>query len=108
MTVSTQVLPAPAPVVLPEIKTYWDATAEGRLLLPKCEDCQAVIWFPRPFCPECASLNVAWVEASGRGSIYSFTVNVGRSAATLLPPRFIPRGRHESLHQLLDARQVNC
>ena len=75
MTVSAQVLPAPAPVVLPEVKPYWDATAEGRLLLPKCADCQTVIWFPRPFCPECASLNVAWVEASGRGSVYSFTVN---------------------------------
>lgn len=70
-----QVLPAPAPLVLPEVKPFWDATAEGRLLLPKCDDCQSMIWYPRPFCPACASLKVSWVEASGRGSIYSFTVN---------------------------------
>jgi uncharacterized OB-fold protein len=74
MAVETS-LPAPAPFVNPEVKPFWDATAEGRLLLPKCEDCQAVIWYPRPFCPQCASLRVSWVEASGRGSIYSFTIN---------------------------------
>jgi uncharacterized OB-fold protein len=34
-----------------------------------------VIWYPRPFCPSCASTRVAWIEASGRGTVYSFTVN---------------------------------
>ena len=67
--------PAPAPVVHPEVKVFWDATAEGRLLLPRCEDCRTVIWFPRPYCPACGSLNVTWIEASGRGTIYTFTVN---------------------------------
>jgi uncharacterized protein len=70
-----RVLPAPAPLVLPEIKQFWDATAEGRLLLPHCAECQTVIWYPRPFCPACASTNVEWIEASGRGTVYSFTVN---------------------------------
>jgi uncharacterized OB-fold protein len=75
VTVSEKVLPAPAPVVTPEIKAFWDATAEGRLVLPRCADCQTVIWFPRPFCPQCASTNITWFEASGGGSVYSFTVN---------------------------------
>jgi uncharacterized protein len=75
MTVSERVLPAPAPFVLPEVKRFWDATAEGRLLLPRCEDCGTIIWFPRPFCPECASLKIEWIEASGRGTVYSFTIN---------------------------------
>ena len=70
-----RVLPAPAPLVLPEVKAFWDGTAEGRLLLPRCDDCQVFIWYPRPFCPSCASTRVSWVEASGRGSIYSYTVN---------------------------------
>jgi uncharacterized protein len=68
-------LPAPAPVVLPEVKQFWDATAEGRLLLPRCEACQTIIWFPRPFCPACSSLNIGWFAASGKGTIYSYTVN---------------------------------
>jgi uncharacterized OB-fold protein len=75
MTTQPQVLPAPAPVVLPEIKQFWDATAEGKLLLPRCEDCQAFIWYPRAFCPACGSLHIRWEQASGRGSVYSFTIN---------------------------------
>jgi uncharacterized protein len=75
MTTQQHVLPAPAPVVLPEIKTFWDATAEGKLLLPRCRDCNTFIWYPRPFCPECGSLRITWVEASGRGTVYSYTVN---------------------------------
>ena len=68
-------LPAPAPTVLPEVQAFWDATAEGRLLLPRCLECQNVIWYPRPFCPACASTRVEWIEASGHGTVYSFTVN---------------------------------
>jgi uncharacterized OB-fold protein len=74
-TVGQQVLPAPAPFVNPEVKAFWDGTASGKLLLPRCEECQAVIWYPRPFCPECASTRISWVQASGRGTVYSFTVN---------------------------------
>jgi uncharacterized OB-fold protein len=73
--ITEQVLPAPAPFVLPEVKQFWDATAEGRLLLPRCVECAAVIWYPRPFCPQCASTRVEWIEASGHGTVYSFTVN---------------------------------
>jgi uncharacterized OB-fold protein len=75
MAVSDKVLPAPAPAVMPEVKAFWDATAEGRLVLPKCTECQTLIWFPRPFCPSCASTSVEWVQASGRATVYSFTVN---------------------------------
>jgi len=70
-----RVLPAPAPFVLPEVKPFWDGTAEGKLLLAQCTECQQTIWYPRPFCPACASTTVTWVPASGRGTIYSFTVN---------------------------------
>jgi uncharacterized protein len=68
-------LPAPAPVVNPETKPFWDATAQGRLVLRRCTDCQVVIWYPRSICPECWSGNTEWFEASGRGTVYSYTVN---------------------------------
>jgi uncharacterized protein len=67
-------LPAPAPVVLPEDAEFWAATAQGRLLLGHCDDCDGVIWYPRPFCPQCGSLRTSWTEASGRGTVYTFTV----------------------------------
>jgi uncharacterized OB-fold protein len=75
MVTEQRVLPAPAPFVQPEIKAFWDATAEGKLVLPRCTKCQTTIWFPRPFCPECASTSIEWIPASGRGTVYSFTVN---------------------------------
>jgi uncharacterized OB-fold protein len=68
-------LPAPAPIVNAETKRFWDATAEGKLILPRCTACGLVIWYPRAFCPECTSFDVEWFEASGRGSVYSYTVN---------------------------------
>ena len=75
MTLTEKVLPARAPFVHPEVKPFWEATAEGRLVLPKCQECDTLIWYPRPFCPNCASTRVEWIVASGRGSVYSFTVN---------------------------------
>ncbi|MGE3273084.1 MAG: Zn-ribbon domain-containing OB-fold protein [Chloroflexota bacterium] len=78
--------PTPIPVVQPEVKVFWDATAEGKLLLPKCTECQTLIWFPRPFCPSCGSLSVEWIEASGKGTIYTYTVN-RRGAGDLIEYR---------------------
>ena len=75
MAIEEKTLPAPAPFVNPEVKAFWDATAEGRLVLAKCLECQTIIWYPRPFCPECSSVRIEWVPASGKGTIYSFTVN---------------------------------
>jgi len=68
-------LPAPAPTITVETKPFWDGTLEGKLMLPRCTACQHVIWYPRTFCPECGSLEVSWIQASGRGTVYSFTVN---------------------------------
>ena len=72
---STNPLPAPAPRINPESKQFWEATAEGRLLLRQCKDCETIIYYPRALCPECSSFNTDWIEASGNGEIYSFTVN---------------------------------
>src|SRR5277367_994800 len=67
-------LPAPAPAVMPETAAFWAATARGELLLARCPACGAVIWYPRGLCPDCGSTSVEWVAASGRGTVYSFTV----------------------------------
>jgi uncharacterized protein len=74
-------LPADAPLVNAETKPFWDATAEGRLVLPRCDTCDFVIWYPRVVCPACHATSVTWGELSGRGRVYSYTVtrrNQGR------------------------------
>lgn len=67
-------LPARAPQVSPETQAFWDATARGALLLKRCDACATVIWYPRELCPACGHTATTWFEASGRGTVYSFTV----------------------------------
>jgi uncharacterized OB-fold protein len=67
-------LPVPTPRDLSWTKKFWEATGEGRLLLTKCDECDAFVWYPRPFCPLCGSLRVSDVQASGKGAVYTFTV----------------------------------
>jgi uncharacterized OB-fold protein len=68
-------LPAPPPQINVETKAFWDATAEGKLLLPRCNACDVIIWYPKLFCAECSSFDIGWIEASGKGTVYSYTIN---------------------------------
>ena len=69
-------LPAFGPDPTPEDAPFWEAAAEDRLVLPRCRGCATFIWYPRSFCPQCHSpQGVEWVPASGRGTVYSFTVS---------------------------------
>ena len=70
---------APEPVIHgphpnPETTAYWAAAAQGKLLVKKCEACGKVHFYPRAHCPFCFSEQTVWQEASGRGTIYSFSV----------------------------------
>jgi uncharacterized OB-fold protein len=67
-------LPASAPERTAETQPFWDATADGRLVLACCDACGLVIWYPKTYCPDCGGLSVSWNDASGRGTVYSFTV----------------------------------
>jgi uncharacterized protein len=69
------VLPAPTPPMNPETQAYWDAAKAGRFILKRCNDCDTVIWYPRAICPHCWSSNTEWFDASGQGTVYSYTVN---------------------------------
>src|SRR5438093_133096 len=40
----------------------------------RCRDCRAVRFYPRAVCPACLSSAVEWIRASGRGTVYTFTV----------------------------------
>ena len=64
----------PAPEANPETRPFWDAAAEGRLLIKKCVTCGQVHFYPRAICPFCGSDKTEWVTASGRGTVYSYSV----------------------------------
>ncbi|MFD6074906.1 Zn-ribbon domain-containing OB-fold protein [Streptomyces hydrogenans] len=55
-------------------RPYWDAAAEGRLLLRRCRACTRPHHYPREFCPHCWSEDVDWEPASGRATLYTWSV----------------------------------
>lgn len=52
---------------------FWQAAERGELTLPRCASCHTHRWPPGPFCPECRSQEVEWVQA-GPAILYSYTV----------------------------------
>jgi len=62
--------PTPSPLTQP----FWDATAEHRFLLQHCNACGTDIFYPRATCPNCGSIDLGWKDASGRGTVHTFTV----------------------------------
>ena len=65
--------PRPAPVPDADSGPYWAAAHDGRLVIQRCERCGARQLYPRDRCLVCRG-PVEWVEASGRGTVYSYTV----------------------------------
>src|SRR3984957_11320959 len=55
-------------------RPWWDAVAEGRLLLMRCSTCGEAHYYPRPFCPRCGADTVSWEEASGDATLYTWSV----------------------------------
>lgn len=67
-------LPTKPPKTNEDSVDFWAATAEGRFTLQRCTSCDTVIWWSRAICPECSSFDLERFDASGHGTIYSYTV----------------------------------
>ena len=65
----TKPLPLPDNVSGP----YWQAAAEGRLLIQQCPACGNRQWYPRALCTACGA-DTEWLECTGRGVVHTFTV----------------------------------
>lgn len=77
MSEAAHIRKIPAPQISPENRFFWEAAAEGRLLLRWCLDCGKPHWFPRPICPLCLSDRTEWKAASGHATVYSYTCVAG-------------------------------
>ncbi len=64
----------PVPQTNPWSEPFWKAAREEKLIIQKCDDCGYNIFYPRLICPSCFSRNIDWIETSGRGTVYAFTV----------------------------------
>ena len=71
-----RVPPAELITLTPDVFTtpFWDAAREHRLVVPRCTTCATFRFPPSAFCYVCRTQGVEWVEQSGRGTLYSYTV----------------------------------
>lgn len=75
----------PLPAVQPWSQPFWDGTKQHKLLIQQCKACGAKIFYPRKVCPECWSQELGWSEASGRGTVYTFTITRDGVEAKFVP-----------------------
>lgn len=55
-------------------KIYFDALKSGVFRIQRCSTCSKHVFYPRVLCNHCGSPELAWVDASGKGTVYSTTV----------------------------------
>jgi hypothetical protein len=64
----------PHPLVTPLTEPYWQAAAEGRLVIQYCPACARYIHLPGPSCPRCHGRELEFRPVSGRGRVYTYSV----------------------------------
>jgi len=64
----------PRPAITEDIAFWFEAARQHRLLIQRCAGCGELRHPPLPACPSCRSFEWDTVEASGRGSVFSFVV----------------------------------
>jgi uncharacterized protein len=68
-------MPFPVPKITNENEAFWTGGREGCLMISSCDDCGYLTHPSTPRCPSCFSEHVEPRAVSGRGTIYSFTIN---------------------------------
>lgn len=71
---ASDTMPRPRPPTTRDTQWWFDALREGRLLIQRCAACGTLRHPPGPACASCHSFEWDTVEASGRGTIYSWVV----------------------------------
>jgi uncharacterized OB-fold protein len=64
----------PLPRLDEETRGWWEGLARHELWFQRCRGCGTQRFYARAVCTVCLSSAVEWVRASGRGTVYSFTV----------------------------------
>jgi uncharacterized OB-fold protein len=64
----------PAPLQTDDNEGFWLAAAQHRLVTQQCVTCGKLLHPPRPMCPRCHGLEMAWIELAGTGTVYSYAL----------------------------------
>ncbi len=65
---------AVAPEPDAESAAWWDGLRQHRVVLQRCDACRRARFPAMPACPWCGSRLVTAIDATGRGTIYSYVV----------------------------------
>jgi uncharacterized OB-fold protein len=66
----------PSPEPNAETAPFWEAANESRLLLKRCLTTGKAFHPPRSISPFTGLAQTEWIEASGAGTVYSFSVSM--------------------------------
>jgi len=64
----------PMPVLDDLNRPLFEGMKEGKVMVQKCDDCSTWLAPSAFICEACGSENVPWVEASGKGELYTYVV----------------------------------
>lgn len=65
--------PFPAPVSDADTQSFWEAAAARRLVVPRCAECDAWCWQPKPICSRCHADALVWTQLSGDARVLSWS-----------------------------------
>jgi uncharacterized OB-fold protein len=104
------------PPIDPWTRPFWQAARQGKLMIQQCQSCRRHIFYPRIICPFCFSEQITWVESTGKGKIYTFSVVQNNAPSAFIPdmPFIIAIVRLDEGVQMMtnivgcDPSQVHC
>jgi len=64
----------PLPEASPKMRPFYQAAAEGRLVIQCCSDCGFTCFPAHDMCSACLTPTLEWIDASGIGEVFSFVV----------------------------------
>jgi uncharacterized OB-fold protein len=79
----------PIPQITEENEAFWTGGRGGRLMITRCADCGNYSHPPAPRCGVCHGNHVGPEPVSGKGEVYSFTINRQRWTPDLEVPYVI-------------------
>ena len=65
----------PRPAVNLDNAFFFEGAKDEKLLIQRCSSCGVLRHPPGPMCPQCQSLEWEAIEATGKGTVYSFVTN---------------------------------
>jgi uncharacterized OB-fold protein len=79
----------PRPTVSDHTSAFWKSGADRILRIARCQTCRLWLHPPQPVCPACRDRSINPEGLSGRGTVWSWTINRYRWGPELEPPNLI-------------------